>query len=111
MVHLQMGQPALFGLAAALLKMSTIIDSSGTLISGALVKITQTVTGQERQTVTASDGSYVLPNLPIGPHKLEVNARPFRRYVPSRMHSRNSISRPMEYRPRTGCIITQRLTQ
>jgi hypothetical protein len=78
-----MGQPALFGLAAALLKMSTIIDSSGTLISGALVKITQTVTGQERQTVTASDGSYVLPNLPIGPHKLEVNARPFRRYVPS----------------------------
>lgn len=83
MVHLQMGQPALFGLAAALLKMITIIDSSSTLISGALVKITQTVTAQERQNVTASDGSYVLPNLPIGPHKLEVNARPFRRYVPS----------------------------
>lgn len=75
----------MFGLAAALLTMITIIDSSSALISGALVKLTQTIAGQQRQTVTASDGSYVLPNLTIGPHKLEVNARTFRRYVPSGM--------------------------
>lgn len=84
MVRLQMGSQPLFGLAAVL-TMITIIDSSSALISSALVKVTQTITGQKRQTVTASDGSDVLPNLTIGPHKLEVNARPFRRYVPSGM--------------------------
>jgi hypothetical protein len=83
MLRLQLGKPASLGLAAALLTMITVIDSSSALISGAFVKVTQTATGQERQTVTASDGSYALPNPPIGPHKLEVDARPFRRYVPS----------------------------
>jgi hypothetical protein len=85
MVRLQMGKPALFGLAAALLTMITIIDSSSALISGALVKVTQTTTGQKRRTVAASGGSYVLPNLTIGPHKLEGNARPLQRHVPSGM--------------------------
>jgi hypothetical protein len=80
-----MEKPALFGLAAALLTMITNIDSGSALISGALVKVTQTITGQKRQTITASGGSYVLPNLTTEPHKLEANAQPFRRYVPSCM--------------------------
>jgi hypothetical protein len=85
MVRLQMGKLALFGLAAALLTMITIIDSGSALISGALVKVTQTITGQKRQTSTSSGGLYVLPNLTTEPHKLEANAPPFRRYVPSCM--------------------------
>ena len=41
----------------------TVQDSSGAAVPTAQVTLTQTDTGQVRSTVTASDGSYLLPNL------------------------------------------------
>ncbi len=60
-----------------------ISDPTGAVISGVQIKATQTETGQLRTTVSASDGAYVLPNLPVGPYSVEVTAQAFNTYVQS----------------------------
>ncbi len=60
-----------------------ISDPTGAVIAGVQIKATQTETGQARTTVSTSDGSYVLPNLPVGPYGLEVTAQSFNTYVQS----------------------------
>jgi hypothetical protein len=60
-----------------------VTDPSGAVVPGVQVRATQTETGQSRTTVTAADGSYVLPNLPVGPYKLEVSIQSFSSYVQS----------------------------
>src|SRR6516162_8951972 len=61
----------------------TVRDTSGLAIPTAAIKATQTATGIVRSTSSGSDGSYVLPNLPIGPYVLEVAKEGFSRYVQS----------------------------
>ena len=60
-----------------------ITDPSGAVIAEAQVKAVQTNTGQIRSTVSSSNGSYVLPNLAVGPYSLEVAIQGFERYVNS----------------------------
>jgi Carboxypeptidase regulatory-like domain len=60
-----------------------VSDATGAVVPGAAVKTTQTDTGQVRTAVTANDGSYVLPNLPVGPYTLEVTIPQFNSYVQS----------------------------
>ena len=59
----------------------TVQDSTGSAIEGAAVKVTQTDTGFAREVSTAVDGSYTLPNLPVGPYELRVALPGFREYV------------------------------
>lgn len=61
----------------------TVSDPSGAVVPGAQVKVTQTETGRIPTTVSGSDGSYVLPNLPVGPYKLEVSNTAFMTHVQS----------------------------
>src|ERR1700686_2621997 len=56
-------------------------DATGLAIPGAAVKVTQTATGVVRNTISGSDGDYVLPNLPIGPYLLEVTKEGFSKFV------------------------------
>ncbi|HMF75510.1 MAG TPA: carboxypeptidase-like regulatory domain-containing protein, partial [Bryobacteraceae bacterium] len=44
----------------------TVTDPQGRRITQATVRVVQAATGLERQTVTTSDGSYLLDSLPIG---------------------------------------------
>src|SRR5262249_41155279 len=44
------------------------------------VTVTQTETGQKRNAVSDADGSYVIPNLPIGPCRLDAMLQGFRTY-------------------------------
>ena len=60
-----------------------ITDVSGAAVPGAQLKATQTATGQVMSTTSGPDGAYVLPNLPIGPYKLEVSAPSFSTYLQS----------------------------
>src|SRR5205807_7099556 len=53
-------------------------DSSGAVLPGAEVTATQTETGASRTTVTNEAGRYILPNLPLGPYKLEASLPGFR---------------------------------
>ncbi len=56
-------------------------DSSGAVLPGAEVTITKTDTGLARTVFTGSDGTYVLPNLPVGPYQLKVVLSGFSTYV------------------------------
>jgi carboxypeptidase family protein len=59
----------------------TVRDQSGAVLPGVEIKATQTDTNIERTTISNETGSWVLPNLPLGPYKLEVALPGFRTYV------------------------------
>jgi len=59
----------------------SVQDSTGAAVPGADVKVTQTDTAIVRATTTGPDGNYVLPNLPIGPYRMEVSKSGFSTYV------------------------------
>jgi hypothetical protein len=56
-------------------------DATGAIVLEAEIKVTQTETSTLRTAVSASDGSYVLLNLPIGPYRMEVSKPGFATYV------------------------------
>ncbi|HMF02280.1 MAG TPA: carboxypeptidase regulatory-like domain-containing protein [Terriglobia bacterium] len=56
-------------------------DPSGAVLPGAEVTATQMETGIARMTVSNETGAYVLPNLPVGPYKLEASLPGFRTFV------------------------------
>lgn len=56
-------------------------DASGAPVPGAQVKATQTDTGVSRVVDSENDGVYVLPNLPVGPYRLEVSKSGFSTYI------------------------------
>jgi outer membrane receptor protein involved in Fe transport len=57
-----------------------ITDESGAVLPGVTVTATQTDTGLTRSVVTDADGTYVMPNLPTGPYRLEAMLQGFRTY-------------------------------
>ena len=59
----------------------TVKDQTGAVLPGVEVTATQTDTGIPRTAVTNETGSYVLPNLAIGPYRLEAALPGFRTYV------------------------------
>ena len=59
----------------------TVKDQTGAVLPGVDVTATQTDTGLKRSAVTDETGSYILPNLPVGPYRLEAALPGFRTYV------------------------------
>src|SRR5437667_5445184 len=58
----------------------TVRDQSGAVLPGVEVTATQTATGLVRTVVSNETGSYVLPNLPVGPYKLDATLPGFRSF-------------------------------
>ncbi len=61
----------------------TIVDPSGAAIINAQVSMTDTDKQLIHSTVSGKSGSYTLPNLPVGPYRLEVKSPGFKDYVQS----------------------------
>src|SRR5215472_1274024 len=59
----------------------SVVDSTGAAVAGAQVTMTETDKQVSRSTMTDASGSYVLPNLPVGPYSLEIKANGFKDYV------------------------------
>src|SRR5712672_677641 len=59
----------------------TVKDQSGAVLPGVTVRVTQTATGLEREALTNETGSYALPNLPVGPYRLEASLAGFRSFA------------------------------
>src|SRR5205823_11934374 len=59
----------------------SVKDTTGAVLPGVEVKVMQTETSVSRTTVTNETGSYVLPNLPLGPYRLEAALPGFRTFV------------------------------
>src|SRR5689334_8953410 len=58
----------------------TVHDPTGAAVAGATVKVTKEDTGLTRTTATDTNGGYVLPDLPVGPYRLEVSYSGFSPY-------------------------------
>src|SRR5262245_47564272 len=80
LIFLLTGTPARAQLATAELN-GRVTDSSGAVLPGATVTVTQTATGLVRTAVTEGNGTYLISNLPTGPYRLEVALQGFRTYV------------------------------
>ncbi len=59
----------------------TAADTTGALLPGVEVTATQTATGAIRVALTNETGTYVLPNLPLGPYRLEAALPGFQTFV------------------------------
>ena len=74
--------PSAFSQAVAVAEIQgQVLDPTGSAIPGATVKAIQTDTQYTRTTTADADGGYVLPNLPLGPYRLEVTAQGFKTYA------------------------------
>ena len=58
-----------------------VSDQSGAVLPGVEVTATQADTGLTRTVVTNETGSYTMPNLPIGPYRLEATLPGFRTFA------------------------------
>src|SRR5207248_8324574 len=56
-------------------------DVSGAVLPGVDITVTQTETGVSRKTVSNETGFYILPDLAVGPYRLEAGLPGFRTYV------------------------------
>ena len=59
----------------------TVRDRTGAVLPGVEITATQTDTGIARTTITNETGSYVLPNLGLGPYRLDAALPGFRTYA------------------------------
>src|SRR5262249_7744182 len=59
----------------------TVKDATGAVLPGVEITATQTSTNVARQTVSDERGSFVLPNLPPGPYKVETALPGFRTFT------------------------------
>jgi hypothetical protein len=59
----------------------TVKDGSGAVLPGVEITVTQTETGISRNAVSDETGTYILPNLAVGPYRLEAGLPGFRTYV------------------------------
>ena len=59
----------------------TARDQSGAVLPGVTVTVTHTGTGGTRTTVSNESGAYALPNLPLGPYRLEATLQGFNAFA------------------------------
>src|ERR1019366_5443067 len=61
--------------------LGSVTDPSGAFVAGATVKVRNVATGLERTTVTSGDGSYSVPELPIGTYSVTVSQTGFQTFA------------------------------
>jgi hypothetical protein len=77
----------------------TVNDSSGAALASTTVTLTNSATGDRREVVTASDGSYRFVNLVPGAYRLEIELSGFKRYT------RDQIDVSVESQVRTDIVM------
>jgi Carboxypeptidase regulatory-like domain len=58
-----------------------VTDPSGATVLGVTVKMTETEKGVPHEATTDSDGRYTIPNLPVGPYRLDATMTGFKSYT------------------------------
>jgi hypothetical protein len=59
----------------------TVLDQSGAVVAGAVVRAIQVATNTERSTVSSASGEYTLAQLPVGLYRLRIEAPGFKELV------------------------------
>src|SRR5579864_2861710 len=87
--------------------LGTITVPSGAVVAGAKVTAKNTGTGLERSTETSGDGSYSIPELPIGSYNVTVSQPGFQTFVATGVTVDVATERRVDAALKTGQISTQ----
>src|SRR5690349_7018896 len=87
--------------------LGTITDPSGAVVAGAKVTVKNTGTGLERATETSADGSYSLPELPIGTYNVTVSQSGFQTFVATGVTVDVATERRVDASLKTGEVATR----
>jgi hypothetical protein len=84
--------------------LGTVTDASGALVAGATVKVRNVGTGQERSTTTSTDGSYAIPELPIGTYAVTISQSGFQTAVANNVEVSVAGERRVDAQLKTGDV-------
>ncbi len=87
--------------------LGTVTDASGAVVSGAKVTVKNTGTGLERSTETSGDGSYSLPELPIGTYSVTVTQSGFQTFIANGVTVDVAAERRVDASLKTGEVSTK----
>ncbi len=87
--------------------LGTVTDPSGAVVAGAKVTAKNAGTGLERATETSADGSYSLPELPIGTYSVTVVQQGFQTFIATGVTVDVASERRVDAAMKTGSISTQ----
>jgi len=87
--------------------LGTVTDPSGAVVAGATVTVKNVGTGMERTTDTSADGSYALPELPIGTYTVTVTLAGFQTAVTTGVNVDVATERRVDAAMKTGQISTR----
>ncbi|MGB8986750.1 MAG: carboxypeptidase regulatory-like domain-containing protein, partial [Candidatus Sulfotelmatobacter sp.] len=84
--------------------LGTATDPSGAVIAGAQVTVKNVATGLERTTETSADGSYSLPELPIGTYTVTVTLTGFQTFAANNVTVDVASERRVDAKMRPGQV-------
>jgi hypothetical protein len=87
--------------------LGTVTDPSGAVVAGAKVTVKNVGTGLERTTETSADGSYALPELPIGTYTVTVVLTGFQTFQANTVTVDVGTERRVDAAMKTGQISTK----
>src|SRR5579872_2861328 len=87
--------------------LGTVTDPSGAVVSGAKVTVRNTATGLERVTQTTSDGSYSIPELPIGSYSVTITQPGFQTFSARDVQVNVATERRVDASLKTGQVAEQ----
>ena len=87
--------------------LGTVTDASGAVIAGAKVTVKNTGTGLERATQTSGDGSYSIPELPIGTYTVTVTQTGFQTFIATGVAVDVATERRVDASMRAGEVSTK----
>jgi hypothetical protein len=84
--------------------LGTVSDATGAVLSGAKVTARNTGTGVQRSTQTSADGSYSIPELPIGTYEVTISQSGFQTYVTRAVEVSVASERRVDAQLRPGAV-------
>jgi hypothetical protein len=84
--------------------LGSVTDPSGAYVAGATVKVKNPATGLERTTVTSGDGSYSVPELPVGTYSVTVTVAGFQTAVTNNVEVNVATERRVDAQLKTGQV-------
>jgi hypothetical protein len=87
--------------------LGTVTDPSGAVVPGAHVTVKNAGTGLERTTETSADGSYSLPELPIGTYTVTITGSGFQTFVTTGVNVDVASQRRVDAAMKAGQVSTR----
>ena len=84
--------------------LGTVTDPQGAMVAGAKVTVKNVATGLERTTDTSADGSYAVPELPIGTYTVTVTQTGFQTFVTTNVNVDVATERRIDAAMKTGQV-------